>query len=162
MKVRIFDIVISFLLVLVLTLQIVTTVKVFGGNEGVNAGNEVTNDVDVSVIHIDTSYCSMQFPSKWMDYLKFEESTENGVYSAHFKCKIGEKTGDLFTIRFEPTQTEGRVGTIVKGGKEISVVLEMAELNKSAWSKEELKIVKEMRDAKDKVIESILEYKELV
>ncbi len=162
MKIRIFDIVVSVLLVVVLTLQIVTMVKVFGGSEDVTTNDGNADDANVSVIHIDASYCAMRFPSKWMEHLKFEERTEDGVYSAYFKCQIGAKTGDLFAVRFISAETEDRVGTIVKDGKEVSVVLEMAELDKSAWTTEELEIVNEMRDAKDEVIESILEYKELV
>ncbi len=169
MKRRIFDIAISVLLVVVLTLQIITMVKVFGGDEAVlpgddtvSAGNSTADDVNKTMIHIDASYCSLRFPSKWMDYMKFTESTKDGVWSAHFGCEINKKTAELFTVHLNPAKIEDREGVIIKGGEEISVVLEMAEIDKSLWTKEELKLVNEMRDAKDEVIKSVLEYKELV
>lgn len=160
MKRRIFDIIVSVLLVVVLSLQIITMVKVFGNNP-VDVGDQDEADIS-TMIQIDSVYCPMRVPGDWMDYMKFEEGAENGNHVVRFGCTLDKGVADLFTIRFVPGEVEGNVGTIVKNKQTVSVVLEMAKIDKSLWSKEELKLIKKMQKDQDEVIKSILEYIELV
>ena len=159
-KIRIFDIVISLLLVAVIALQAVTMVAVFGKKETVEEEGD-TNNLNLDVVQIDTTYCVLKYPSIWMEELKFDEKTENGVYSAIFGCKIGGKSQTLFTLHFNSKETQNVVATVSNKGVSVPVVLEMAELQNDLWTAEELKAVRQMQDAKETVIQSIKDHVDL-
>lgn len=162
MKNKIFEIIICVLLVAVLSLQVVTLVKLYATPEKqADVTENSQGDIDLSVVQIHTAYCTMLYPSEWMDYLKFEEKTESGIYSAIFSCEINGKKCELFTVTFGAEDSENSIGTIKNNGKEIPVAIKTAQLDKSAWTTEEYKIVSEMQSAKSKVKESILAHEDI-
>lgn len=163
MKKRIFEILICALLVVVIVLQVILLVKLYAPIEGSPNNMENSEDaIDVSVIQFDTPYCTVLFPSEWMDNLKIEEKKELNSYSAIFICELNGKSCELFTATFGVEDPENSIGSIRKNGETVPVAIKMAEIDKSIWTKEELKIVKEMQKGRSKVQKSILSYKEIV
>ena len=163
MKKRLFEIIICVLLVAVLALQVVILVKLYTPAEELpNKTENSENAVDLSVVQITTPYCTLLFPSEWMDHLKIEETQAQDSYSAIFICELNEKSCELFTVTFGREDAKNSIGSIKKNGETVPVSIKMAEIDKSLWTKEELKIVKEMQEGKSKVQESILSYKEII
>ena len=159
MKSKIFKIIISVLLVVVLMLQVVILVSIYG--PPAEDSDDEKNEIDVSVVNFETPYCTIKFPSDQMDYLKIEKKQTVNSYSAIFICELNGKSCELFTATFGEEDAKNSIGSIQKNGETVPVSIKMAEIDKSLWTKEELKIVKEMQKGKSKVQESILSYKEI-
>lgn len=176
MKNKLFEIIIAALLVVVLALQVVILVKVYDNpdekapieNADVNTNNEetekkpgTTGEMDLSVVQFDTPYCTILFPSDWMDQMTVDEVEDAGIYSAIFGCDLNGKKGELFTVTFGVEDPQNSIGSIVSKGETVPVSIEMATIDKDAWTEEEYKTVCAMQGAKEKVKESILAHKEI-
>ena len=153
---------ISVVLAVVLVLQIITMLAVFGDKAWFDFGKDKKNEkLPTAVVNIDTPYCTMQYPSEWIDYLKIEEPEVSEGYTAVFLCEMNGKKAELFTVRFGATDGKDVVGTINKSDVPVQVAVTAAALDQSAWTKEEWKTVSAMQKAKDKVVESVLSQKDI-
>ncbi len=162
MKNKVFEIVISIVLAIVLVLQIITMVAVFGDGKLFEKKPEPEDEGNAFLaVNIDTPYCTMKYPSDWIDYLKIQEPEVDDGYVAIFVCEMNDKKAELFTVRFGEAEEENVVGTITKDDVPVKVALVTAELDRSIWTDEEFEIVSKMQKAKDEVVKSILEQKEI-
>lgn len=158
MKNKMFNIVVSVILVVVLAVQGFLLVKIHKIDAKLEPdANSLQGGVDLSMVNFDTPYGTFQYPSIWLEQMMIKEERADGVYSIIFSGNLNGKKGELFTITFGGENQEGFVGTINHAGENVPVTIQMATIDKASWTDEEYKTLCDMQKAKDQVQNSIFE-----
>ena len=157
MKNKIFMTAITISLVVVLALQVSTMVKLNRHIAMENKDDEdISADVDISVVNFDTPYGMLQYSSEWLDQIGIEKKEENGVYSVIYSSMMNGKKCELFTVTFGGVDEENFIGNTEYNGDLVPVAVKMASVDKSAWTIEEYTTICEMQKEADRV-KSILD-----
>ena len=83
------------------------------------------------------------------------ETEQDGIYRATFKCRVGDKEIDLYTVCLGDSEAESVVGQFATNGKSRLVSVELHELNTDTLSQEEIEIVYAMMDTINDVLQAI-------
>ncbi len=158
MKNKMFNIVVSVILVVVLAVQGFLLVKIHKIDAKLDVdANGLQEGVDLSMVNFDTPYGTFQYPSEWLEQMMIKEEQADGFYSIIFSGNLNGKKGELFTITFGGENKEGFVGEISHAGEIVPVTIQMAPIDKASWTAEEYKTLCDMQKAKDQVQKSIFE-----
>lgn len=83
------------------------------------------------------------------------ETEQDGIYRATFKCHVGDKEIDLYTVCLGDSEVESVIGQFATNGRSRLISVELHELNADTLSKEELEIVYAMMDTINDVLQAI-------
>ena len=83
------------------------------------------------------------------------ETEQDGIYRATFKCHVGDKEIDLYTVCLGDSEVESVIGQFATNGRSRLISVELHELNADTLSQEELEIVYAMMDTINDVLQAI-------
>lgn len=105
---------------------------------------------------IETPYCTLEYPSRWEEYLSYEEQKDKETYVLVFYCNMGEKKIELFSVYFGNPNEGDLLGYIMKDGTKRAFSVKAAALtDESAWTEEEADIIYAMGESINDVVASV-------
>lgn len=104
---------------------------------------------------IKTPYCTLKFPEEWKDYLKVEH-IDSDVYTVKFYADLDNRKPVLmFSIIFGGDDGEQLGAVKSTNGEIVSVNLVFESLDNVNYSEKEMKIIREMQDGVNTLIDQI-------
>ena len=115
---------------------------------------EVSESLDV--IQMKTPYCTLNYPAKWKDMVKYAEKEENGVYTGTFYCLIKDQEIAMFDVYFGAPETGTLIGYVLKDGKSVPFNVKSSDFAPNdSWTEDERMIYFGMTNGINTVIESV-------
>lgn len=148
------------LLAIVIILQVVTMICFAPARNGSGAtdgdGTGASQDViNIDVLKIDTPYATLQYPSKWLTYLKHKEAQTSTSYSLDFICHISGQDVELFTVHFGIPEKGQLMGYVEKNAAKVAFTIEKAEIKKADFSQADYDILSAMQKDADVLVKSV-------
>jgi hypothetical protein len=116
-------------ILLLMVLIIVTLVIGSSILSTLNKDSQIQNDFlsnkqnDNEVFKIENTYCVMEYPLQWKEYLVHEQIKDGDVIQEKFVCVINDNEYQLFDIYFGAPDLGNFVGYIIKDNEKISVTV---------------------------------------
>lgn len=115
---------------------------------------ETTQPVKEPDVVVSTSYVELSIPAIWKDQMHTKIEDQTGGYTVTFIGTVGSHQAPLFAVLVGVTSDSCfPVGVLKVDGKEVSVSIELMELNTDdSWSTEEINTISAMQESLNDVL----------
>ncbi len=121
-----------------------------------NQSDSIDGSETVEMMKIKTPYCTLNYPAKWKELVKYKESTEGETYTGTFYCQMKDQELELFNVHFGAPDTGTLIGSILKDGKTIPFSVASSSFEPGeGWTEDERMLYFAMANGINDVIESV-------
>lgn len=114
---------------------------------------------DPTMIWIDTPYVRLCYSAQWENYLMYEHTQRDGVFTESFYCRIAGEQIRLFDIHFGTVNEGELLGYLLKDGQNIPVCVTPYDFAPDdSWREEDTYVIFSMQEGINDVIQCIMAY----
>lgn len=103
----------------------------------------------------ETPYFTVEYPSKWLDYLDIIDSEESGIYALNFVYTRDEMQAPL-AVLYVGSQNDGiKLGTFTLGSEVYSVSIDFYTMDEELWTSEDVTMFAAMQEDMNELIQHL-------
>lgn len=123
-----------------------------------------TTEAHAPYIEVETPYCTLKYPNKWPDKVKYSTGNNDGVYCVSFNCTLDNGTEHkMIDVFFGDSTVGSRIGRVLYNDQIVDFyVLTYDMPNVDTASVEAYEKYYEMLDGVNDIIESVMASPEYV